>query len=169
MKKLLYTFLAVSIIFSACKKEDDTPNTTNNTGNNNSQSNLIGEWHSEEVLDEFRGNMYYDKIHFYSNGDSYRTSGVYAAVPNSQNNTFENNTNSAYEIPDDGYINFADHLWWDWYPSINSYYPIANYLKYNINGNILTFTNLEDEPVYWHNPAEHPVNHPGNKAVYTKQ
>ena len=25
MKKLLYTFLAVSIIFSACKKEDEEP------------------------------------------------------------------------------------------------------------------------------------------------
>ena len=32
MKKLLYTLLAVSIIFSACKKEDEEPT---NTGNNN--------------------------------------------------------------------------------------------------------------------------------------
>ena len=33
MKKLLYTFLAVSIIFSACEEEDTTPtNTGNNTG-----------------------------------------------------------------------------------------------------------------------------------------
>lgn len=29
MKKLLYTLLAVSIIFSACKKEDDTPQNIN--------------------------------------------------------------------------------------------------------------------------------------------
>ena len=34
MKKLLYTLIAVSIIFSACKKEDEEP--TNNTNNNNS-------------------------------------------------------------------------------------------------------------------------------------
>jgi len=33
MKKLLYTLLAVSIIFSACKKEDEEPNNTNNFGN----------------------------------------------------------------------------------------------------------------------------------------
>ena len=33
MKKILYTFLAVSIIFSACEKEEENPstNTTNNT------------------------------------------------------------------------------------------------------------------------------------------
>ena len=36
MKKLLYTLLAVSIIFSACEEEDSSPvNTNNNTGNNN--------------------------------------------------------------------------------------------------------------------------------------
>ena len=34
MKKILYTFLAVSLIFSACEKEDEEP--TNNTNNNNS-------------------------------------------------------------------------------------------------------------------------------------
>ena len=170
MKKLLYTLLAVSIIFSACEEEDAAPNTNNtNTGVNNSPSNLIGSWHSEEVLDEYRGNMYYDKIHFYSNGDSYREGGVYAAVPNSQNQTNDWNGNSAYEIPDDGYINFSEFLWLDWSPGNNWYMSTANYLKYNINGNILTFTNLEDEPVYWHNPLEHPLNHDGNKAVYTKQ
>ena len=37
MKKLLYTLLAVSIIFSACKKEEDEPT------NNNSNS-IIGTW-----------------------------------------------------------------------------------------------------------------------------
>ena len=38
MKKLLYTFLAVSIIFSACEKEEEEP--TNNTNNNNSSLNI---------------------------------------------------------------------------------------------------------------------------------
>jgi len=33
MKKLLYTLLAVSVIFSACEKEEEEP--TNNTNNNN--------------------------------------------------------------------------------------------------------------------------------------
>ena len=41
MKKLLYTFLAVSIIFSACKKEDEEPTS------NNSHS-IIGYWNSFE-------------------------------------------------------------------------------------------------------------------------
>ena len=40
MKKLLYTLLAVSIIFSACEKEEEV---TNNTGNNNTTS-IIGKW-----------------------------------------------------------------------------------------------------------------------------
>jgi len=45
MKKLLFTFLAVSIIFSACKKEEEvTPANTNNTGNNN--SSIIGKWNA---------------------------------------------------------------------------------------------------------------------------
>ena len=37
MKKLLYTFLAVSIIFSACKKEDEEPTS-------NSSPSIIGAW-----------------------------------------------------------------------------------------------------------------------------
>ena len=38
MKKLLYTLLAVSLIFSACKKEEEEPT---NSGNNNGNSNII--------------------------------------------------------------------------------------------------------------------------------
>ena len=48
MKKLLYTLLAVSIIFSACKKEDEEPtNTGNNTGN--TTATIIGEWNLKTV------------------------------------------------------------------------------------------------------------------------
>ena len=43
MKKLLYTFLAVSIIFSACKKEDETPTATGNTISELEQILLAGE------------------------------------------------------------------------------------------------------------------------------
>ena len=43
MKKLLYTFLAVSIIFSACKKEDDNPTETGNTISGLEQILLAGE------------------------------------------------------------------------------------------------------------------------------
>ena len=47
MKKLLYTLLAVSIIFSACEEENEEPtntgnNNTNNTGN--TTATIIGTW-----------------------------------------------------------------------------------------------------------------------------
>ena len=45
MKKLLYTFLAVSIIFSACKKEDEEPT-------NNSLPSIIGAWTINTVIFE---------------------------------------------------------------------------------------------------------------------
>ena len=44
MKKLLYTFLAVSIIFSACEEEVVEPSTNNN--NNNS---IAGNWQLNQV------------------------------------------------------------------------------------------------------------------------
>tara|TARA_B110000967_G_scaffold12922_1_gene12485 strand:+ start:42 stop:632 length:591 start_codon:yes stop_codon:yes gene_type:complete len=51
MKQLLYTLLAVSIIFSACEKEEEEP--TNNTNNNNSgnTTNLaIGDTHQGGII-----------------------------------------------------------------------------------------------------------------------
>ena len=50
MKKLLYTLLAVSIIFSACKKEEETP-----TYNNNSAL-AIGDTHQGGIIFYFDGN-----------------------------------------------------------------------------------------------------------------
>ena len=57
MKKLLYTLLAVSIIFSACEKEEEEP--TNNTNNNNSgnTTNLaIGDTHQGGIIFYLDGN-----------------------------------------------------------------------------------------------------------------
>ena len=56
MKKLLYTLLAVSIIFSACEKEEETPtnNNNNNTGNNTNLS--IGNYHQGGVIFYLDGN-----------------------------------------------------------------------------------------------------------------
>jgi len=44
MKKLLYTLLAVSIIFSACKKEDEEPNNTGNNNTGNNTTSIVGIW-----------------------------------------------------------------------------------------------------------------------------
>ena len=43
MRKLLYIFLAVSIIFAACKKEDEEPT-------NNSLPSIIGAWTLNTVI-----------------------------------------------------------------------------------------------------------------------
>ena len=61
MKKLLYTLLAVSIIFSACKKEDEEPTNTNNTGNNSSGTiaDVVGVWNYVGHYDAL-GNLYDD-------------------------------------------------------------------------------------------------------------
>jgi len=58
MKKLIYTFLAVSVILSACKKEDDSPANTNNNGNNptNTISDVVGVWKLQGFYDA-SGNM----------------------------------------------------------------------------------------------------------------
>jgi len=45
MKKLLYTFLVVSIIFSACEEEDAAPANTNNNNSGNAQ--LFREIHDQ--------------------------------------------------------------------------------------------------------------------------
>ena len=43
MKKLLYTLLAVSLIFSACKKEEEPNNSSNNSISVTDQ-NIVGVW-----------------------------------------------------------------------------------------------------------------------------
>ena len=53
MKKLIYIFLAVSIIFSACEEEDVAPN-TNNNGNNSALA--IGDFQQGGVVFYLDGN-----------------------------------------------------------------------------------------------------------------
>ena len=59
MKKLLYTLLAVSIIFSACEEEDAAPTNTNNNGNNSSGTiaDVVGVWYYIGHYDAL-GNLY---------------------------------------------------------------------------------------------------------------
>ena len=48
MKKLLYTLLAVSLIFSACKKEEEEEPTNNNT--NITVQNIVGVWNINSLV-----------------------------------------------------------------------------------------------------------------------
>ena len=48
MKKLLYTLLSISIIFSSCEKEEDNNNSNNN--NNNITNLSIGDYHQGGVI-----------------------------------------------------------------------------------------------------------------------
>jgi hypothetical protein len=51
MKKLLYIFLSVSLIFSACEEEDTPP-----SNNNNSSSLATGDFHQGGVIFYLDGN-----------------------------------------------------------------------------------------------------------------
>ena len=50
MKKLLYTLLAVSIIYSACKKEDEEPTNSGNNNTGNTIATIIGAWTINTVV-----------------------------------------------------------------------------------------------------------------------
>ena len=50
MKKLLYTLLAVSVIFSACKKEDEEATNTGNNNTGNTTATIIGAWTINTVV-----------------------------------------------------------------------------------------------------------------------
>jgi len=55
MKRLLYTFLALSIIFSACEEDTPLPAANNNTNNNNSAL-AIGDSHQGGIIFWLDGN-----------------------------------------------------------------------------------------------------------------
>ena len=78
MKKLLYTLLAVSIIFSACKKEDEGPT---NSGNNTTTS-IVGVWApTSVVLDSSQTVTIAGEIVYDINGDVLTYSGSQTMTP----------------------------------------------------------------------------------------
>jgi len=72
MKKLIYTFLAVSIIFSACKKEDEDPT-------NNSSPSIIGTWNVVSMVYDITEGVYTSGS--YPNG-SYTVTDITSGVAN---------------------------------------------------------------------------------------
>ena len=45
MKKLLYLLICISLIFSSCKKEDDSPHSnSSSTSTNNTSASIVGSW-----------------------------------------------------------------------------------------------------------------------------
>tara|TARA_B100000795_G_scaffold266364_1_gene249453 strand:- start:98 stop:601 length:504 start_codon:yes stop_codon:yes gene_type:complete len=57
MKKLLYTLLAVSIIFSACEKEEEEP-ITNNNNNNNTSASVFDSWNVVNLVYDITEGVY---------------------------------------------------------------------------------------------------------------
>jgi hypothetical protein len=71
MNKLLYTFLAVTIIFSACKKEDEEPT-------NISSPSIIGAWTINTLILESNissDTLFPEDISFFSNLN-FNTNGI---------------------------------------------------------------------------------------------
>jgi hypothetical protein len=80
MQKLIYTLFAVSVIFTACKKEDEEP--ANSGNNNNYNTSIIGAWtintlilesniSSDTLLPEDIG--FFSNLNFSANGILYET------------------------------------------------------------------------------------------------
>jgi hypothetical protein len=53
MKKLLYTLLAVSIIFSACEKEEEETSNTGNNNTGNNTSSIVGKWNNTRLASQY--------------------------------------------------------------------------------------------------------------------
>ena len=56
MKKLLYTLLAVSIIFSSCEKEEENSSNNNSNNNSNNTNPSIGDFYQGGVIFYLDGN-----------------------------------------------------------------------------------------------------------------
>ena len=98
MKKLLYTFLMLSFIFSACKKDE---NSSNSGSTNNTSSSIIGGWDFAE-MNSLNESGYY--LGGYPNGTRIITSAENQTV-------FPGDTGSPYiqsifwEFKEDGNLN----------------------------------------------------------------
>ena len=89
MKKLLYTFLAVSIIFATCKKEDDS--SSPNGGTNNTSGSILGKWDLTQY-------------------NVTSSEGYYTNYPNGKVTTWDTSVN--YTLPDTA---FLESITWEFF------------------------------------------------------
>jgi len=69
MKKLLYTLLAVSIIFSACEKEEEETSNTGNNNTGNNTSSIIGKWNATHYTYDYYETPNLDTEHWVGTDD----------------------------------------------------------------------------------------------------
>ena len=86
MKKILYTFLAVSIIFAACKKEENNPSSGSNTN-----GSILGKWNLIQYAQT-------------------ASEGYYTNYPNGKVTTWD--TSVSYTLPDTG---LAESITWEFF------------------------------------------------------
>jgi len=70
MKKLLYILICLPLIFSSCKKEDDSPN-SGSTNNTSGSGSIVGSWDFTEYHDIYDEGYY---LGGYPNGTKITTS-----------------------------------------------------------------------------------------------
>ena len=120
MKKLIYTFLAVSIIFATCKKEE---NNSSGTNGNNTSGSILGKWNLTQY-------------------EITSSEGYYTDYPNGKITTWD--TNATIILPD---INFYESIRWEFFndhtmEEMMTEYGFAGvidttYYAWQKNGNIL--------------------------------
>jgi ABC-type glycerol-3-phosphate transport system substrate-binding protein len=130
MKKLLYTILAVSIIFSACKKEEEDPSTNTTTTTSFSLEQTIWEvtsfeWDNSDLItipcfdDEFDGGIHSIRWTFYNNNGNFilkfMSNGVYPDISYTDYDTasyhyYEGLKQIEIDVPENGDIFIAPTL-----------------------------------------------------------
>ena len=98
MKKLLYILLAVSIIFSACKKEDDIPTATGNTISELKQILLAGETSALWTV------IYETSEH----REGYILNGIKTYTDTTAETEIDSSGNTKYRFYDSGDIDWTD-------------------------------------------------------------
>ena len=82
MKRLLYTFIALSFIFSSCEKEEESNNSSNNNNSNLTltNQNIIGVWQINSLVYDnvdYTNIVGFQNAQFIMNSDNIFTQNVF--------------------------------------------------------------------------------------------